>query len=229
MSASDPVPVPRWILLTGGAALAGCALTLAFLAGRATGVPAPIPASGAPPRAGAPAATAPPTPPAVAPTPTTPPATGPDAAGAPPPDPAPQPAPAAPPDPTSAAVLGYLDALDTALETRNAGGDPDVLAQAVVSDALSGQTGAIDQLLAATEGARDRARALAPPAPAVALHRDTLALLDQTLRVYGALRDRIAEGDIAGISGLQGDASKLERAARAVEAETRRLRRAHGG
>ncbi len=132
-------------------------------------------------------------------------------------------------DPTSGAVVSYLDALETALETPNAGADPDELAQAVVADALSGRTQAIDQLLSATEGARTRTRALTPPGPAATLHRDTLTLLDQTLRVYGALRASIASGDIAGISGLQTDANKLERAARDVEAETRRLRDAHGG
>jgi hypothetical protein len=231
MAASDPVSVPRWLLVGGGIALTGSLLALAFVAGRATAPEAPAPvvvrapdAAPAPqPSAAAVAAPAAPTAASTAAATDRTPADAAPALAA----PSPEPAPTA--DPTDAAVIAYLDALDAALETRNAGADPESLAQSVVADALSGQTGSIDQLLAATEGARARARALSPPPPAANLHRDTLTLLDQTLRVYGALRDGIAAGDLAALSGLQGDASALERAARAVDLETRRLRSAHGG
>jgi hypothetical protein len=236
MAAQDPVSVPRWLLLGGGLSLGASLLALAFLAGRASTEPATQPATQPPatPTVAGMAAPDPAAPPTAAAQldPVAPAATAVTAGSATPPSsaavaaaPATQPRKGA----GSAAVVGYLDALETALETPNAGNDPDELAQAVVADALSGRTQAIDQLLSATEGARARARALTPPAPAATLHRDTLTLLDQTLRVYGSLRASIASGDIAGISGLQGDANKLERAARDVEAETRRLRDAHGG
>lgn len=129
----------------------------------------------------------------------------------------------------SAAVTGYLDALDAALATRNAGAEPEALARAVVADALAGRTASIETLLETTESALARTRGLSPPPPALGLHRDTLRLLAETVRVYQTLRDGIAAGDLARLSGLQTDAARLQRAASAVDAEIQRLREAHGG
>jgi len=229
MAAQDPIAVPRWLLFGGVVGFGASLLAVAFLAGRASNeATSALPIGATPmsepavPPSAVPATAAPAPPPSARPEPAPP-----VAMVAQPPSPAP--AAPAPADPSSGAVVAYLDALETALETPNAGADPDELAQAVVADALSGRTQAIDQLLVATEGARGGGRGAPPPRTPAPPHPATLTLLDQTLRVYGALRSSIASGDIAGIAGLQTDANKLERAARDVEAETRRLREAHGG
>ena len=229
---SENVSVPRWLLSSGAAALGASLLALAFLAGRASVGPAP-PVSGgassveqAPPpddehsnkaistipdartssrSAGAASDET---------------ASGSDDAsgGAPPSAPS-----------NNAAVIDYLDALDAALATRNAGAEPETLARAVVADALAGRTGSIETLLETTEAAQARARGLSPPPAARTLHRDTMGLLSETVRVYKTLRDGIAAGDLARLSGLQSDATRLQRAAAAVDEESRRLRAVHGG
>lgn len=215
MGASDPVSVPRWVLVAGSGLLASSLLALAFVAGRASAPeplssPAPAPASPSP----APAAVA-----TASPAATPPPASPPEAA-------APAPPPSAP-DTDASAVRVYLTSLEAALTTSAAGGDPDAMAQAIVADAMSGSTAGIDTLLANTEDARARAAALTPPPPAADLHRQTLALLDDTLVVYGELRAGIASRDLASLSQLQPRAARLSRKALEVDAETERLKAAY--
>lgn len=232
MASKDVIAVPRWMLISGASALGGSLLALAFLAGRLTG-PEPVPAIGAPspPASGAATVNEPSTateratvnePAAVA------------SARIPGIQQAHEgTARTAPSRSVSAeqdgnnAVIRYLDALDKALETRNRNADPDALAQAIVTDALSGQTGAIDALLATTLEVTARVRGLSPPPPAAALHKQTVDLLERTQDVYRALREGIGSGDLASLAGLQTDATALEQAAQAIDAETQRLRMEH--
>ena len=232
MASKDVIAVPRWMLISGATALGGSLLVLAFLAGRLTG-PEPVPAivAPSPPASGAATANEPST--------VTERATvnEPAAVASPRIPSAPQThegtARTVPGRSVSTeqdgnnAVIRYLDALDQALQSRNRNADPDALAQAIVTDALSGQTGAIDALLASTLEVTARVRGLSPPPPAAALHKQTMDLLERTQDVYRALREGIGSGDLASLAGLQTEATALERAAQAIDAETQRLRMEH--
>ncbi len=215
MGASDPVSVPRWLLVGGGGLLVGSLLGVAFLAGRVS-APQPVVVTRPAPPTAAPAAAPLPAPEPVA----TASAPSPAPAATAPPAPAPEPDGAAP----DAAVPAYLAALDAALTTSAAGGDPDELAQAIVADALSGSTVGIDTLIENTRRARARAAGLQPPSPAAELHRQTLSLLDDTLTVYADLRAGITKRDLASLDSLQPRAAELGRKAAAIDAESTRLK-----
>ena len=198
---SDSVPVSRTLLTMGALALVSSLAVTAFLLGRAT-APTPTVVVQAPSELAAPS----PRPPARQAQREV------DAeTAAVPASPAPTVSTAAPlhPDPDHReAVRAYFQALE-----REQGGIMDSLdAQALVQQALTGDTSGIDQLIGQHGARMERLSRLSTPPPCEVHHTRLMALGRDGLSVMTRLRDGIASNDINSLMGLQGDAGRLQRA-----------------
>jgi hypothetical protein len=212
------VQVHPGVLAGLGLALAASLLLAAYLlgleAGRQAGSPGPVP--------GAPSAAAPPSPSPLPPAP----GTGSSAAAAAPPlEILAPPGPADPGDPQRPAVQAYFQALDRIAPGQLAG-DPQALAQEMVAGLGRGDASGFDRMIAQAEEARGKLAALQPPAPCLAFHQESLALLDENLAllkgVKRALDGREGEGSLgpllARAQALQARSDALERADKALRA-----------
>jgi len=224
------VPVP--VLYAGIAALIGLLFAVGFFAGRASsggsGAGAPETAAGESTavrsgdgRSETPAGAAAPD------------AFAPQSGGGLGPVPAPSPASAAPagamqPSPLRREVAEYFRRMDAAQSAAKTWSDPTALAQEVLAQAMRGDSGGFDKLIAASAAARDGVRSMTVPAPCGEHHRLTLALLDDAVLILTKLREGVAAGDPSAVAGIASSGSALEARARAVDDLGASLRSQYG-
>ena len=115
------------------------------------------------------------------------------------------------------AVTEYFRRMDATQSAAKTWSDPNVLAQEVLTQAMRGDSGGFDKLVAASAAARDGVRAIAPPTPCAEHHRLTLALLDEAVVILGKLRDGVAAGDPSAVAAIATSGRALEGRARAVD------------
>jgi hypothetical protein len=213
--------------LVGG--LVGCLMALAFVAGRqstpaGTGVPpvaatdpidAPLPAAGAEPTGAAPETAAPPSEGAPAsvsgPMPSRA-SDGPATAGA-------EPKPEAPLDAGQrSAVVRYFQEVDALQASVGGGTDPEAAARAIVAQLGSGDTRALDDLLATQRKALDALRAITPPEPCREYHARLIATTTSGGDMAGEMRTAVTRGDMGSLQGLVVRAQAMQEEVRQLEA-----------
>jgi hypothetical protein len=118
-----------------------------------------------------------------------------------------------------------MDATQSAAKTWS---DPTALAQEVLAQAMRGDSGGFDTLIAASAAARDGVRTMTVPAPCAEHHRLTLALLGDAVVILTKLREGVAAGDPGAIAGIATSGSGLEERARAVDVLGASLRSQYG-
>jgi len=147
---------------------------------------------------------------------------------APPPAPPPAgPGPAAPPeanDPVRAAVAAYFETVDRITPGQFSSG-PEAAAQEMVAGLARGESGAFDQLIEQSEAARRRLTALTPPAPCAGYHRESLAVLEESLGMLRALKKALEGGEAeTGVAALASRSNALRARTDALKAEEQSLR-----
>jgi hypothetical protein len=205
------VTVSRSVLWALAATALAGALATAYLLGRLS-AGSPAGSSQAPPTA--PAASAP-SGPATAPVET-------------PLETASGPSPASPPVEASLErqqVLRYFAALDGLPQGQSLSGDPQALAQKIVSG-RGGDTSGLEALVATQEEATRALRRLDPPPPCVEHHRRTLALAEKTLTLVQQVKAGLAGGDTGLLLELSSLGRDAEQEARNLQALDRQLRQA---
>jgi hypothetical protein len=218
------VGVPAPVLYGGIAAIIGLLVAVGFLAGRASGERVATEAAGTLPAA------APPAPAAAPPVPTV---EGAQAIPPPPAEVAARPTPAGA-GATAAApglrreVAEYFREMDATQAAAKTWSDPSALAQEILAQAMRGDSGGFDRLIAASVKARDDVREMAVPVPCGEHHRLTLALLEEGVVILGKLRDGVASGDTSAVAGIASTGSALEARARAVDEMGAALRSQYG-
>jgi len=219
---SDNVPVSRALLTAGGLVLVASLTLSAFLLGRAT-APSPNIVVQAPSSDGGPSAQLQPTSPRAHDDPT---GLALDT----------QPAAASPQTPKTASttppsdddqrkqVRSYFRSLDGLQGSIMDGLDP----QALVQQALSGDTSGIDQLIAQHRSRMNQIGKLPVPRACETHHTNLMALGRDGLSVMTRLRDGIASNDINALMALQGDAGRLQRKGDQLNDLEDELRRRYG-
>lgn len=114
-------------------------------------------------------------------------------------------------------VAEYFRRMDATQSAAKTWSDPTALAQEVLAQAMRGDSGGFDTLIAASAAARDGVRSMTVPAPCGDHHRLTLALLDDAVLILTRLREGVAAGDPSAVAGIASSGSALEARARAVE------------
>jgi hypothetical protein len=125
-------------------------------------------------------------------------------------------------------VAEYFRRMDAAQSAAKTWSDPTALAQEVLAQAMRGDSGGFDKLIAASAAARDGVRTMAVPAPCAEHHRLTLALLGDAVVILTKLREGVAAGDTSALAAVASSGSALEERARAVDVLGASLRSQYG-
>lgn len=125
-------------------------------------------------------------------------------------------------------VAEYFRRMDATQSAAKTWSDPTALAQEVLAQAMRGDSGGFDTLIAASTGARDGVRTMTVPAPCGEHHRLTLALLSDAVVILTKLREGVTAGDPSAIAGIASSGSALEARARAVDELGASLRSQYG-
>lgn len=221
--------MPRWVLglLVGG--LVACVVAVAFLLGRVT---APAPAVAPPIQAAtsAPASSGPASVPEVLGGPST---AAPDPGGEPGRDLA-----SAATSPAEARVVGaaeaeaiaayfrQMDALDAEAKANQ---DPQVLARSILDQAMSGNMGAIDGLIATQRSLEARLGQIAPPASCREHHQRSVRLFGRAIVLLERTREAMTgKGNPADLASVATEGRAIESEAKTLDALANDLRRAAG-
>ena len=125
-------------------------------------------------------------------------------------------------------VAEYFRRMDATQSAAKTWSDPTALAQEVLAQAMRGDSGGFDKLIAASAAARDGVRTMTVPSPCGEHHRLTLALLDDAVVILTRLREGVAAGDPSAVAGIASSGSALEERARAVDLLGASLRSQYG-
>ena len=125
-------------------------------------------------------------------------------------------------------VAEYFRRMDATQSAAKTWSDPTALAQEVLAQAMRGDSGGFDTLIAASAAARDGVRTMTVPAPCGEHHRLTLALLNDAVLILTKLREGVAAGDPSAVAGIATSGSALEARARAVDELGASLRSQYG-
>lgn len=125
-------------------------------------------------------------------------------------------------------VAEYFRRMDATQSAAKTWSDPSALAQEVLAQAMRGDSGGFDTLIAASAAARDGVRTMTVPAPCGEHHRLTLALLNDAVLILTKLREGVAAGDPSAVAGIASSGSALEARARAVDELGASLRSQYG-
>lgn len=218
------VVLPRWVvgLLVGVCAV--CVVAVAFLVGRVT-----APAPPAPPRAGE---TADPSTPARAETSGIEPSavadggesTAPRVAS----NPAARTAGPAGAGPDAVSVAAYFRQMDAVAAEAKASQDPQALARSVLDQAMSGDSGAIEGMIATQRSLEARLGQIVPPPSCREHHQRSVRLFARAIALLERTRDAMAGQGSPDVAGLATEGRAIEAEARAVDALASDLRRSAG-
>lgn len=125
-------------------------------------------------------------------------------------------------------VAEYFRRMDVTQSAAKTWSDPTALAQEVLAQAMRGDSGGFDKLIAASAAARDGVRTMTVPAPCGEHHRLTLELLGDAVVILTRLREGVAAGDPSAVAGIASSGSALEERARAVDVLGASLRSQYG-
>ena len=132
------------------------------------------------------------------------------------------------PAPLRREVAEYFRSMDATQSAAKTWSDPTALAQEVLAQAMRGDSGGFDRLIAASAAARDGVRTMTVPAPCTEHHRLTLALLGDAVVILTRLREGVAAGDPSAVAGIASSGSALEDRVRAVDLLGASLRSQYG-
>jgi hypothetical protein len=221
------VALPRWVV---GLLVAACAVSVvavAFLLGRATApapsaAPAPLAAESAGPQAPAGGADAPRDASAQ-------PSNAAAAAG---PEPASRGAtPVESPvvaGPEAAAVAAYFRQMDAVAAEAKTSQDPQALARSVLDQAMSGNTGAIEGLIATQRSLETRLGQIVPPPSCREHHQRSVRLFGRAITLLEHTRDAMAGQGASDLGNVATEGRAIEAEAKALDALANDLRRAAG-
>lgn len=230
-----PVAVPRGALRALVVALVASMLAVAFLVGRESGrSQQPVPAPGATvTAANAPSLTATATLPSsdtsasTLPAIEVPPATSPVAAAVGPSPPSVSPG-SAPRDTLHGEVANYFREVEAIQSQARSAGDPEALARTLLEQGAKGDVSGLAALAAANQKVRDGLRAVAVPEPCREHHRQTLALIEESVAMLERVRSQLGGDDESSLAALPAEGRALEQQAKDVDALAAAIKRRFG-
>jgi hypothetical protein len=214
--AAATVVLPRWVV---GLLVGACAVlvaTIMFLLGRATApappaVPTKLAAGASTPAAGARPTEAPDSGPATeysgAPAATSQPGGG---------------------DVDAAAVAAYFGEMDAVAAEAKAGQDPQAVASSILDQAISGNMGGIDDLIATQRALEARLGRIVPPPSCREHHQRSVRLFGRAIALLERTREATTGRGSSDLASMASEGRAIEQEARAVDALANQLRRAAG-
>lgn len=225
MEPVSTVALPRWVVGLLGGACVVCLVAVAFLLGRVTAPARPAAAIAA-------EATGQSTPAEVSVSSRVPPAEAPDDGEATRAGPASTPpAGAGPPAggaPDTAAVATYFRQMDAVAAEAKASQDPQALARTVLEQAMSGNMGGIEGMIAGQRSLETRLGQVLPPAACREHHQRSVRLFARAIVLLERTRDAMTGQGASDLGSVAAESRAIEQEARAVDALANDLRRAAG-
>ena len=125
-------------------------------------------------------------------------------------------------------VAAYFAETDAILATAKQSGDPNTVARKILEQAVSGDAGGLDQMIAAQRGLAERLASIHVPAPCAEHHRRSLALLAKGAELLQQAGGAIRTGEMGGLAALSTGGQEIESEARALDALASGIRKQYG-
>jgi hypothetical protein len=143
---------------------------------------------------------------------------------------------AAPPSPAlapvndtlRAQVAAYFAETDAILGSAKQSGDPNTVARKMLEQAVSGDSGGLDQMIAAQRTLAERLAGIHVPAPCVEHHRRSVALLAKGADLLQQAAAAIRTGEMGGLAALATGGQEIEGEARGLDALASGIRKQYG-
>ena len=126
---------------------------------------------------------------------------------------------------TVAAYFSQMDALSAGAKTSQ---DPQALARSVLEQAMSGNTSAIEGLIATQRSLETRLGQIAPPPSCREHHQRSVRLFGRAIALLERTRDVMSGQGTADLAGVAGEGRAIETEAKALDSLANDLRRAAG-
>ena len=130
--------------------------------------------------------------------------------------------------PDAAAVAAYFRQMDAIGAEAKAGQDPQSLARTVLDQALSGNMGGIEGLIATQRALEVRLQQIQPPPSCSEYHRRSVRLFARAIALLERVRDATAGAGGPDLASVAVEGRAIEEEARAVDGLANDLRRAAG-
>jgi hypothetical protein len=144
------------------------------------------------------------------------------------PPPAPGPAPAGKKAQTEAEAVNEYFLRLAMLQKGPTGLSPQMFAERMVGDIARGDMSQLDEMVQNAESAREEAGRISPPAPCAEIHRKTLALMDDSVRLMHDFRDSLKAQNVANLQALELAARRLMTRTRELELMQEAIRQRYG-
>jgi len=144
------------------------------------------------------------------------------------------PGPSTPAEPTAggdtdaAAVAAYFSQMDALSAGAKTSQDPQALARSVLEQAMSGNTSAIEGLIATQRSLETRLGQIAPPPSCREHHQRSVRLFGRAIALLERTRDVMSGQGTADLAGVAGEGRAIETEAKALDSLANDLRRAAG-
>jgi hypothetical protein len=130
--------------------------------------------------------------------------------------------------PDAAAIAAYFRQMDAIAAEAKTSQDPQALARSVLDQTLSGNTGAIEGLIATERSLETRLGQILPPPVCREHHRRSVLLFGRAIALLEHTRDAMAGSGASDMGSLASEGRAIEEEARALDALANDLRRAAG-
>lgn len=130
--------------------------------------------------------------------------------------------------PDAAAVAAYFAQMDALSAETKTSQDPQALARSVLEQAMSGNTSAIDGLIATQRSLETRLGKILPPSSCREHHQRSVRLFGRAIALLERTRDVMSGEGTADLAGVAGEGRAIETEAKALDSLANDLRRAAG-
>lgn len=130
--------------------------------------------------------------------------------------------------PDAAAVAAYFSQMDAVAAEAKASQDPQTLARSVLDQTLSGNTGAIEGLIATQRSLELRLEQIQPPPSCREHHQRSVRLFGRAITLLERTRDALTGQGATDMGSVAAEGRAIEAEARAVDALANDIRRAAG-
>ena len=135
---------------------------------------------------------------------------------------------AAPSAPDAAAVAAYFRQMDAVAAEAKASQDPQALAKTVLEQAMSGNMGGIEGVIATQRSLETRLGQILPPPACREHHQRSVRLFARAIVLLERTRDAMTGQGASDLGSVATEGRAIEQEARAVDALANDLRRAAG-
>jgi len=131
------------------------------------------------------------------------------------------------PDGLRASVAAYFEAVNQ-IQPGQMAGDPSEMANKIVEGMGKGDMSGLDDLTSQMASAKRRLEALKPPQPCAGHYRESLACLDESLKMIQGMKKAIETSDLDALSRLSSHGNELRNRTEALAREEQEIRQRYG-